>query len=85
MILTNPYDAYTEVAEIRLLHLREDIAEAAKDFYRPLTKAEIAEIATVLIKYFIRQADENGWHAVAENAWFTANDFIVLCATHSHD
>ncbi|MBG9259622.1 hypothetical protein, partial [Corynebacterium belfantii] len=73
----NPYPDSEDAVEIRFDHCREDIAKAAKEYWREMTEAELDDLYDEIIR--VIAASE--W----DNMWLTVDDFITVASYYSHE
>ena len=82
-ITRHPADPRIEGALIRAGHVRADLAEAAREYFRPLTAAELDDVTPVMAA---RIDDWDDRFVAAERSLFcTANELLSLFAAFSHD
>ncbi|UEB76491.1 hypothetical protein [Corynebacterium diphtheriae] len=73
----NPYPDSEDAVEIRFDRCREDIAKAAKEYWREMTEAELDDLQEEIM----RALAVSEW----QNIWLTSAAFITVLAYHSHD
>ena len=79
----HPDDPRIEGAIISAGHVREDLAEAAREYFRPLTSAELDDVTremTARVEMWDDQADPNH-----RSLFYMANELLLLFSIFSHD
>ena len=82
-ITHHPADPRIEGALIRAGHVREDLAEAAREYFRPLTAAELDDVTPVMASRV--EAWDDQVDPTERSLFYTANELLATFAVFAHD
>ncbi len=83
MITNHPADPAIEGALIRAGHIRADLAEAAREYFRPLTSAELDDVTQEMTTRIDEWDDR--LLATERSLFYTANELLSTFAVFAHD